>query len=376
MARRNPLALAMILAAALFGARAAQAEIRIAVAGPMTGANAWFGEQYQRGTELAVADLNARGGVLGESVELIVGDDACDPDQAVALARKLISDGAVFVAGHWCSHSAIPASKVYEAAEILMIAPGAISSRLTDEGGPNVFRVCGRDDRQGIKVADHLVAHWAGKRIAILDDGTTFGAGLASAVQRRLHERGLSAAMTAAYTPGEPEYSALVSSVAAARIEVVFVGGYHRETGLIFRQAHDQGYDLRLVANSAMATADFPMITGPEVAGTVMTAAADAREIPAAAEVVARFRAAGYDPPGFTLYAYAAVQVWAQAAEAAGSLDLAPVVDVMHSRRFDTVLGRIGFDAKGDVTGFDPWQWYAWQADGTYLPLDQSSARR
>ena len=130
------LAAAIMLAAALC-ARAADAEIRIGVAGPMTGANAWFGEQYQRGTELAVEDLNANGGVLGQSVELIVGDDFCDPDQAVALARKLVSDGVVFVAGHWCSHSAIPASKIYEQSEILMIAPGAISSKLTDEGGPN-----------------------------------------------------------------------------------------------------------------------------------------------------------------------------------------------------------------------------------------------
>ena len=181
--------------------------------------------------------------------------------------------------------------------------------------------------------------------------------------------------MAAAYTPGEAEYSALVSKMEAAGIEVVFVGGYHRETGLIFRQAHDQGYDLRLVANSAMATADFPMITGPEVAGTVMAAAADARKIPAAAEVVTRFRAEGYDPPGFTLYAYAAVQVWAQAAEAAGALDLDAVTLAMHRREFDTVLGRIGFDEKGDVTGFDPWQWYVWQADGTYLPLEQGSAK-
>jgi branched-chain amino acid transport system substrate-binding protein len=158
-----------LISIAALGATNAGAEIRIGVAGPMTGANAWFGEQYQRGTELAVADLNAKGGVLGQSVELIVGDDFCDPDQAVALARKLISDGVAFVAGHWCSHSAIPASKAYEEAEILMIAPGAISSKLTEEGGPNVFRVCGRDDRQGTKVADYLADHWAGKKIAIVN---------------------------------------------------------------------------------------------------------------------------------------------------------------------------------------------------------------
>jgi branched-chain amino acid transport system substrate-binding protein len=361
---------------AALGARTVQAEIRIGVAGPMTGANAWFGEQYQRGTELAVEDLNAKGGVLGQSVELIVGDDFCDPDQAVALARKLVSDGVVFVAGHWCSHSSIPAAKVYEEAAILMIAPGAISSKLTDEGGSNVFRVCGRDDRQGAKVADYLADHWAGKRIAILNDGTTFGAGLGNGARRRLRDRGVRPTLDEAYTPGEAEYSALTSKMQAAGIDVLFVGGYHRETGLIFRQARDHGYDLRLIANSAMATADFPMITGPGLEGTVMMAAADARANPQAAEVVARFRAQGYEPPGFTLYAYAAVQVWAQAVEGAGSLDLDAVTQAMHSRQFDTVLGQIRFDANGDVTGFEPWQWFVWQADGTYVPLEQSVAKQ
>src|ERR671911_1745779 len=286
MIRRQFLLVGVVCLAVLW-APAAEAEIRIAVAGDMTGANAWFGEQYLRGTELAVADLNAQGGVLGQSVELIVGDDFCDPDQAVALARKLVSDGVAFVAGHWCSHSSIPASKVYEEAEILMIAPGAINSMLTDDGGPHVFRVCGRDDRQGTKVADYLADHWAGKKIAILNDGTTFGAGLANGVRRRLRERGVRVAMDETFIPGEEEYSALVSKMQAAGIEVFFVGGYHRETGLILRQAHDRSYDLRLIANSAMATGDFPMIAGPAVGGTVMAAAADARKNPKAAEVVA-----------------------------------------------------------------------------------------
>jgi branched-chain amino acid transport system substrate-binding protein len=366
--RRKSLAVAIILAA-VFGVRAAHAEV------PMTGAYSWFGEQYQRGAGLAVADLNAAGGVLGQSLELIVGDDFCDPSQAVALARKLASDGVAFVAGHWCSHSAIPAAKVYEEAGILMIAPGAISAKLTDEGGANVFRVCGRDDRQGIKIADYLAEHRGGKNIAILDDGTTFGTGLAEGVQRRLHERGQRVAMDAAYTPGEAEYSALAARMQAAAIDVVFVGGYHRETGLIFRQARDRGFGLELIANSAMATADFPMIAGAELDGTLMVAAADMRTAPQAADVVARFRAEGYDPPGFTLYAYAAVQVWAQAVEAADSLDLDGVIDTLHSRRFDTVLGRIGFDAKGDVTGFEPWQWFVWQADGNYVPLEQSPTK-
>lgn len=363
-----------VISAATFGAESAGAEILIATAGPMTGDYAWAGERYQRATELAVDDLNARGGVLGQSVELIVGDDFCDPDQAVALARKLVSDGVVFVAGHWCSHASIPASKVYEKAGVLEIAPGSASAKLTDEGGPNVFRVCGRDDRQGEQVADYLAAHSAGKGIAILDDGTVWGKGVADGARLRLRKLGVPLAVDEAFTPGEPEYSALISKMQAAGVDVLFIGGYHREAGLILRQAHDRSYALRLVANSAMALEDFPMIAGPELEGTVMAAMTDMRAKPEAAEVVGRFRAVGYEPLGYTLYAYAAVQVWAQAVAAAGSLDLDAVVAAMHSRQFDTVLGRISFDAKGDVTGFEPWGWYVWQADGSYVPLEKSKA--
>ena len=372
---RSGLLFVSVISATALCATTARAEILIGVAGPMTGSQAWFGEQYQRAAGMAVEDLNAKGGVLGQTVELIVEDDFCDPDQAVAVARKLASDGVIFVAGHFCSHSSIPASKVYEGAGILQIAPGSASAKLTDEGGPNVFRVCGRDDRQGMKVADYFAEHWAGKEIAILDDGTTWGAGVANGVRRRLHELGVRVAVDETFTPGEAEYSTLVSKMQAAGVDVFFPGGLHRETGLIFRQAHNRGYDLRLVASSSSAAGDFPMIAGPGLEGTVMAGMADTRASPQAAEVVARFRAQGYDPLGFALYVYAAVQVWAQAVQAAESLDLDAVTTAMHSRQFDTVLGTIGFDEKGDVTGFDPWEWYVWQADGTYVPLEQSEAK-
>jgi branched-chain amino acid transport system substrate-binding protein len=372
---RTGLLVGVIAAAALWAA-AAEADIRIGVAGPMTGAQSWFGEQFERGARMAAADLNDNSGLLGQEVEVALGDDFCDPDQAVAAANKLVGDGVVFVVGHWCSHSSIAASTVYEEARVLMITPGSASAKLTDEGGPNVFRVYGRDDRQGAMVGDHLAEHWADKEIALLDDGTTWGMGVAGGVRRRLHERGVPVALNQTFTRDEAEYSELVSKMQSAGVDVVFVGGLHRETGLIFRQAHDRGYDLQLIASSAVATEDFAMIAGPELEDTLMIAIADMRQSPRAAEVVARFRAQGYEPLGTTLNAYAAVQVWAQAVETAGALDLDAVTEVMHSRQFDTVLGRIGFDQKGDVTGFQPWQWFVWQADGTYVPLEQSSAKQ
>ncbi|HSA82966.1 MAG TPA: branched-chain amino acid ABC transporter substrate-binding protein [Geminicoccaceae bacterium] len=372
---RSGLLVASVICAAALSATTAAAEIRIGVAGPMSGDHSGAGEQFERGAGMAVADLNAKGGVLGQKIELIVGDDFCDPDQAVALARKLISDGVVFVAGHLCSHSSIAAAKVYEEAQTLMISPASASARLTDEGGPNVFRLCGRDDRQGAMVGDYLAEHWADKHIAILDDGTTWGAGVANGVRHKLRERSVPVALDETLTPGEAEYSALVSKMQAAGVDVFFLGGLQREIGLVFRQAHDRGYDLRLVSSSGGQYESFPMIAGPGLEGTVMVANTDMRASPQAAEVTARFRAQGYEPLGLTLYAYAAVEVWAQAVEAAGSLDLDAVTAVMHTRRFDTVLGRIGFDAKGDVTGFDPWQWVVWQADGTYVPLEQNAAK-
>jgi branched-chain amino acid transport system substrate-binding protein len=325
---------------------------------------------------LAVEDLNAKGGVLGQRVELIAGDDFCDADQAVALAQKLAADGVVFVAGHWCSHASIAAAKVYETTKILMISPSSASAKLTDEGGPNVFRVYGRDDRQGAMVADYLAEHWASKGIAILDDGTTWGAGVADGARRRLQERGVRVVVDETITPDKPEYSDVVSRMQGAGVEVLFLGGYHREAGLILRQARDQGYDLQLIANSAMALEDFPMIVGPELEGTVMVAVTDMRSSSQAKDVVERFRAQGHEPAGVTLNAYAAVEVWSQAATAAGSVDLNAVLEAMHSRQFDTVLGKIGFDENGEVTGFDPWQWFVWQADGTYVPLEQGVAKQ
>jgi branched-chain amino acid transport system substrate-binding protein len=114
--------LAAVISAAAFGGPA-QADVLIGMAGPMTGKIAWYGEQMERGAALAVADLNAAGGVLGQQVQLITADDFCDPDQGVAAARKLVSDGVIFVDGHYCSGASILASEIYEAAGVLMISP-------------------------------------------------------------------------------------------------------------------------------------------------------------------------------------------------------------------------------------------------------------
>jgi len=347
----------------VFGS-AAWADIIIATAGPMTGQYASFGEQMRRGAEMAVADLNAKGGVMGQKLVLKIGDDACDPKQAVAVANKFVSEKVVFVAGHFCSGSSIPASKVYTEEGILQISPASTNPKLTEEGGPNVFRTCGRDDQQGTVAGNYLADHFKGKKIAIIHDKTAYGKGLADETKKQLNKRGVKEAMYEAYTAGEKDYSALVSKMKGAGIDVVYVGGYHTEAGLMIRQAREQGYNVQLVSGDALVTDEYWKITGKAGAGTLMTFSPDPRKNPAAAGVVKKFRAQKYEPEGYTLYTYGAIQAWAEAATKAKSTSWKKVADTLRANKFSTVLGTIGFDKKGDVTA-PGYVFYVWK-DGKY----------
>ncbi len=348
----------------LLGMGSAMAEILISTAGPMTGQYASFGEQMKRGAEMAVADLNAAGGVLGQKIRLTVGDDACDPKQAVAVANKFVSEGVKFVAGHFCSGSSIPASQVYSEEDILQISPASTNPKLTDEGGPNVFRVCGRDDQQGIVAGTFLADTYKGKKIAILHDKTAYGKGLADETKKQLNKVDVKEAMYEAYTAGEKDYSALVSKMKNAKVDVFYVGGYHTEAGLMVRQAREQGYDVQLVSGDALVTDEFWKITGEAGSGTLMTFSPDPRKNPTAAPVVKRFRDGGYEPEGYTLYTYGAIQAWAQAVKNVDTTDTGKMIGALRSGQFDTVLGKIGFDETGDVTA-PGYVWYEWK-NGTY----------
>src|ERR1700738_4749492 len=173
-----------ILAGALAFVGVAKAQnIPIAVVGPLTGSNAALGEQMKRGAEMAVADINAKGGVLGKKLDLNIADDACDPKQAVAAANDVVGKKVVFVAGHYCSSSSIPASAVYNEAGILQITPASTNPALTEDAAKkkwdNVYRTCGRDDQQGMVAGKYLLDHYKGKSIAIIDDKSAYGKGLA-----------------------------------------------------------------------------------------------------------------------------------------------------------------------------------------------------
>ncbi len=347
-------------------------DITIATIGPITGQYASFGEQMKRGAQMAVDDLNAKGGVLGHKIKLVVEDDACDPKQAVAAANKVADMKVALVAGHFCSGSSIPASEVYARKGILQITPASTNPALTDaaakKGWKNVNRVCGRDDAQGLVAGTYMAKTYKPKKIAILHDNTAYGKGLADETRKALNKAGKKEAIYEAYKPGEKDYTALMGKMKAAGVDVIYIGGYDAEAALMIRQAQEQGYKPQMISGDALVTDNFWKVAGPAGEGVLMTFQPDPRNLASAKDVVGKFKAQNYDPEGYTLYTYAAVQVWAQAATQAKSLAMAKVSAVLRSgKAYDTVIGKIALDKKGDVRNPE-YVWFKW-SNGKYAQV-------
>jgi branched-chain amino acid transport system substrate-binding protein len=354
-----------VLVAACGGAGEESNTTPIAVVGPMTGQYASFGAQMRNGGELAVEDINAAGGVLGKKIDLSIGDDVCDPKQAVAVANQLTAGGVQLVAGHYCSGSSIPASKVYAESDMVQISPASTNPAFTDDrAGPNIYRVCGRDDQQGGVAGKYLAKNFAYKNIAIVHDKTAYGKGLADETKKALNQAGKQEVLYEAITAGEKDYSALVSKLKQANVDVLFLGGYHTEAGLIVRQMRDQGLATILMGGDALITQEYWSITGPAGEGTLMTFSPDPRKNPAAAEVVKRFKDKGIEPEGYVLYTYAAIQAWKQAVQKAASTASADVVRALNDAEFDTVIGKFKFNENGDPN-LPPYAVFRW-SNGTY----------
>ena len=341
----------------------------IAIVGPITGQYASFGAQMKNGGEMAVADINAAGGVLGKKLDLSTGDDACDPKQAVAVANQMTASGVKLVAGHYCSGSSIPASKVYAESDMVQISPASTNPTFTDgRAGDNIYRVCGRDDQQGGVAGKYLASHLGDKKIAFVHDKTAYGKGLADETKKAMNDAGKQEELYEAITAGEKDYSALVSKLKQAGVDVVYFGGYHTEAGLIIRQMRDQGMQTILMGGDALITQEFWSITGDAGEGTLMTFSPDPRKNPAAAEVVQRFKDKGIEPEGYVLYTYAALQAWKQAAEKAKSVEKDDIVKALNDTEFDTVIGKFKFNEKGDPN-LPPYAVYRW-SKGTYEQID------
>lgn len=348
-------------------------DLTIAVAGPMTGGESAFGRQMQNGAEMAIADINAAGGLLGKKLALDVEDDACDPKQARSVAEKIASARMPFVVGHYCSSASIPASEAYADGNVLQITPASTNPLFTERKLWNVARVCGRDDQQGAVAGEYIAKNFKGKNIAILDDKTTYGKGLADETRKALNKLGVKEKLSESYNKGDKDFNAIVSRLKLENIDLVYVGGYHQEAGLILRQMRDQGLKTVLMAGDALADKEYASITGPAGAGTLFTFGPDPRNKPTAKSIVEKFKAKNIDPEGYTLYTYAAVQVWSQAAAKVGTTDPKKVMAAIKAGSWDTVIGKMNYDAKGDIKQID-YVVYKWDDKGNYAQLNPNGS--
>ncbi|MFG5119224.1 branched-chain amino acid ABC transporter substrate-binding protein [Methylorubrum sp. POS3] len=330
---------------------AAQAQIKIGVGSPVTGNSAAFGAQVRNGVVQAVEDINKAGGVKGQKFELSTGDDASDPKQGVSVANKFASEGVKMVVGHFNSGVSIPASDVYLDAGIIQITPGSTNVKFTERGMWSTFRTCGRDDQQGAMAGEYLATKLKGKKVAFIHDKTPYGKGLVDETLKVFKAKGGKEALIEGINPGEKDYSALVSKLKQNGVDLVYFGGYYTEAGLIIRQMRDQGLKAPLMGGDGMVDRELVAIAGPAAEGTLTTFPPDARKNPAAKDVVAAFKAKGIEPEGYTLYAYAAVQILAKAVEATGSTEGEKLAAYLHQGKpTTTAIGDIAYDKKGDIT--------------------------
>ncbi len=341
----------------------AEADQVIAVAAPMTGLQSANGIDFTGGVELAIDDINAKGGLLGQKLTYITVDDACDPDQAEAAAQQIISKPPAVVIGHSCSSCSIRAAPLYAKAHILQITPASTNPTLTEMGISTVFRMLGRDDNQGRTIARRLVAAWPHGRIAVLDDGSLYGKGLANMVRSDLASHGIRPVVDESFSPGAQTYEGVIRRMVDTRTEAVFIGAYDLDIAVIAREVVAAKLPIAILASDALIAPSYWEAAGEAGEAVIFTYSPNPLDLPAGRVLIELAHRRGMELGGQSVLSYASVQVWADAVRQANSFDTAKVAAALHSGEFTTIIGKVRFDAKGDVVGPpSEWLWYRWRA--------------
>ena len=368
LSRLTSTAMAAVLATAGLAAfTSANAEtVKIAIAGPMSGSVAQYGDMVKAGALTAIEQINAAGGANGNKFEAVLMDDACEPKQAVAVANKIVSQGIHYVIGHVCSGSTIPASDIYENEGIVMVTPSATAPQLTETKKRNfIFRTIGRDDQQGPAAAQYIIGKVKPKKVAVLHDKQSYGQGIASSVKKDLEAAKIPVAVFEGINAGDSDYSAVITKLKSQGVDFVYFGGYHPEMGLLLRQAREQGVKATFMGPEGVGNKDVTAIAGPASEGMLVTLPADFSADPANAGLVKAFADKKRDANGpFQMPAYAAVKIIGDAIAGAKSTDPTKVAAYMHKNAFTTPIGKVEYDAKGDLKSFK-FVVYTWHKDAT-----------
>ena len=325
-----------------------EGSIKIGVAGPMTGDQSKMGLDMKNGAEMAIKEWNQKGGVLGKKIDFLVEDDQHDPKQAVSVANKLVNDGIAGMIGHFNSSASIPASSVYNKAKIPMITPASTNPQLTEQGFTNVFRVCGRDDQQGLVAATFVADVLKLKKVAVLHDKTTYGQGLAGEFVKALGDR-VAVIDYNGISQEDKDFRAVLTALKGKGAELLYFGGIYPQGGLIIKQARELGINIPFMSGDGVIDQKFVEIAGPSSEGSYLTFSPDPERLGSAKDFLKSYKA-GYGEPGpYSIYAYDAANVMLRAIETAKTTEGAAVSKTIHEMRHTGALGELQWDEKGDV---------------------------
>jgi branched-chain amino acid transport system substrate-binding protein len=328
--------------------------IKIGVAGAHSGDLASYGLPTVKAAELVVRDVNARGGVLGKKVELVIEDDACKPEVAANTATKLVSQHVPLVLGHICSGATKAALGIYKDSKILAISPSATNPALTQSGDwPNFFRTIASDDAQARLEVDFALNVLKVKDIAVLHDKGDYGKGLAEFAKGFLEKDSrANLVLYEGITPGAVDYSAIVQKIKRSKAQAVIYGGYHPEASKIVAQMRKKNMKTIFISDDGVKDDTFIKVAGKYAEGVYATGPRDVSKNPLAiAANEAHRKKFGEDPGAFYLNAYAAALALLNAIEKAGSTDYDAVAHALRTEYTDTPLGKIRFNEKGDALG-------------------------
>ena len=328
--------------------------IKLGVAGAQSGDLASYGLPTVKAAELVVAQYNAKGGINGKKIELLIEDDVCKPEVATNTATKLVTDGVDVVLGHICSGATKAALPIYKEAGVVVMSPSATNPGLTQSGDyPNFFRTIASDDAQAKTEVDFAINVIGAKKIAVVHDKGDYGKGLAEFAKKFIEESGKAeVVLFEGVTPGAVDYTAIVQKIKRKGADTVIFGGYHPEASKIVSMMKKKRLKTVFISDDGVKDDTFIKVAGKNAEGVYASGPNDNSANPLSnAAIEAHKKAYKSDPGAFYENAYSAALALLNAIEKAGSTDMAAVVKALQTEDVDTPVGKIHFDAKGDAVG-------------------------
>ena len=343
-----------VSAAAAVGVARADEMVKIGEAAPVTGPASYLGKDTENGARLAIEEINQTGLVIGgKKVTLVFDaqDDAGDPRQATQVAQKLVDDKVVAVVGHMQSGSTIPASKIYSDAGIAQVSPSATNPAYTQQGFKTAYRVVATDAQQGPTLADYAAKTLKVKTVAIVDDSTAYGQGLAVEFEKQAKANGITVLSHDASTDKAVDFRAILTKIKGEEPDAIMYGGLDGTGGPFAKQAKQLGMTMKVLAGDGLCADDLAKLAGDAADNVICSiAGAPLLKMSGGPAFVERYKKRfGYAPVLNSPFAYDAVGVIIDAMKRAQSTEPAKILAAMPATDHQGVLGETQFDAKGDL---------------------------